>query len=850
MPSIFFTPTERQVVAPVDLNQYATTMDTLQKKHENTITQFAAFKEALAKLPINPAEQGYLNQKVANLQNALDSRLQYGNAAFAFDDIVREYGDIMSDPGMVGRLNAQKDYQAYLDNLNSRTDITEDTKEMYREKNPYYYNPAYNELGQEIGGSKWEPTSRPTSTVDIFTLMQKAANIVAEETGSSNQIYYMDANGQFTTDYNASVDGLPYLSKSGSFSRISKEKLREALNAAIANTPGAMASLQQDFEVGNWKYNKNGGEGVSDITDEKGVKLNFDQYLDKRFTGFYNSATKNNYSSSTQTLAGMSVEAAKARAANAAATSGYNMGLDSLTTTPGPYVQRKESAYSSAIGKVTAATQILRSAAQDNNIPFDLNDIDTSWEALKKFYGTKIPRNIWDAYQDYKESIDLYNAVVPENTSKETKDRLAFVSAIDNGTDLSLLKDENGKLNPLVSEYSKAINDIYYNADGTKIPLNVSVAQFISTNPDWKDYGLQIKRDANGKESLYLPKENANNIPRVVNAFSNYLPTGLFGTSFSLTNAVDVSQADKLKNAAKLYNNANNAMVKAAQGVGINDILDPLELTSSEDIIENIQKPYGFDDTEYKRQQDNVRAMFNSNLENSQGAVLRNMYVGVDGGVMTGDLDGTQRNAITQLLHQAMIADRNAVSLSFDKQLMDSYVQITLSDKIKNIDGYSNMLKAAGLSDAKTTISFTASNLINDSVKHALLQSNAVKGSYSLHQDELIGINEWAVPGGLQVVKDSGKYYMTDGTNVLPITKSQAVSAIKNAKDNERNIAYELSKFENGVFPEEYSSGFANAIVSIVREVVPGNEKARSFEELNIMGQIAAKNIQKELNNY
>ena len=49
--------------------------------------------------------------------NFITNNSTYGNAYGALDDVIRENGSIMSNPGMIGRLRAQQDYKKYIDNL-------------------------------------------------------------------------------------------------------------------------------------------------------------------------------------------------------------------------------------------------------------------------------------------------------------------------------------------------------------------------------------------------------------------------------------------------------------------------------------------------------------------------------------------------------------------------------------------------------------------------------------------------------------------------------------------------------------------------------------------------------------
>lgn len=844
MPSIFFTPTERQVVAPVDLNQYATTMDTLQQKHENTITQFATMKQALANLPINPAEQGYLNQKVANLQNALDSRLQYGNAAFAFDDIVKEYGDIMSDPGMVGRLNAQKDYQAYLDNLNTRTDITEDTKEYYRENNQYYYNPTYNELGQEIGGSKWEPNSRPTSTVNISELMRRALQNVAKEKGASNQIYYMDANGQFTTDYNSSVDGVAYLSKSGSFERVTKEKLREAMNAEIANTPGAMASLQQDYAVSNWKYNKNGGEGISDVTDEKGVKLNFSQYLDKRLNGFYNSATYSNYSSSVSALDGLSLNAYKNRMLNTA-NGGDGSISDVLrsttTTTPGGYYELSTNAVSSALAQRKAATETLRSIAEANNIRFDLTDIKGTYDRIKGFYGSTLPKEVVDAYWSYQDGVEKYNKLIPQGISGNVRNQFDFVSAMDAGVDLSLLKDDNGNLNPYAEELVKVINNIYKNKDAIKIQLTSPVQDVINSIPNYKDYGLEIKTDSNGAQYFSLPKEQAQNLARIGNAFSSFIPSLV--PSLGVSNSGDYfSTAYALTRARNVYNEANKAMEKS---IGNITTYIPTERVSEQDLVSSmaIQKVNSGKYTDIKNAREDSERSIDADLAGSHGERL-NMLVGYDNLPAKGGYDGTQRHNIMQAIKEARSVDKEAVNIGWDKNTGKQLISVNITKKIKDNKNIMDLLKDAGV-DAKTDIELVIDNLVNNEEKKDILNSSLFKGNVSLTQDEAAGIRDWTTVSGRSLVTDGqGNYAFTDGFTGTQATRAQAVG-IKHQIDLFRNAKY-IYDINNHDIPEEDSARWQTLLLEMVKAESLIDANAKSLSELSVNGQLILQDILKK----
>ena len=136
------------------------------------------------------------------------------------------------------------------------------------QENKYYYQDKYDEKGNIIGGTEWTPQKRHVAAPDVTKYMQQAMAMVAEEGGKSSTVYYKDKNGKYVTNPKLSVDNLPYYSVQGEFKRITKEKLREALNTVIANTDGAIEGLQQDYEIARWRHNKSNGLLIDETTDD------------------------------------------------------------------------------------------------------------------------------------------------------------------------------------------------------------------------------------------------------------------------------------------------------------------------------------------------------------------------------------------------------------------------------------------------------------------------------------------------------------------------------------------------------------------------------------------------------
>lgn len=297
--------TETPYVDPVNLEILGKTYDTLEEGHHKAVEAESALKAQIANLPLNEAEDGFKQALLNDLNTTIEENTRFGNKYSALDDIVRVNGDISTNPGLIGRLKAQEDYMAFQDALD-KAEIPDAYKEMYRELNPYSYQDKYDKDGNVIGGTKWTPTSRPVKTIDLSDIITKGISWASVEAGESTVTRWLDENGQLTTDPTKAFDGEYYDTTTNSWQRLGRDKILDGIQAAIESTPGAKESLEQDYKFAEWKHNKlvkesNGRLVISDITDERGMKLTPQEYLMKRIDPavyakeYYISTTKTTY---------------------------------------------------------------------------------------------------------------------------------------------------------------------------------------------------------------------------------------------------------------------------------------------------------------------------------------------------------------------------------------------------------------------------------------------------------------------------------------------------------------------------------------------------------------------------
>lgn len=539
MPINFYTPTFRQQVNPIDLNVLARTYNTLEQGHQQAIQTKSQIDAQLAQLDLNEAEDAWRQEQLNKVRNALTENMQYGNAYSSLDDIVGTYGDITSSPGMIGRLRAQQDYKAYMDNLDKRTDLSEDYKNYYRTVNKYSYQDITDKNGNVIGGSKWTPIDKEVSEIPMNQILNQALQWAAKEQGGGSQTRWLDANGKVTDDITKSVTGEIYSHTKGDWQRLSKAKLAEAVKAVIENTPGAKASLEQDYKIAKWKYDQNGSN--PDITDKNGILLTPEQYLAKRIDPFYNAATFYNQSSDTTYGA-----AWKAQLALSQKTTTNNaqrkQAIDNLTYKGTP-VRIDNFMPAQAQAEITSNRQSIAGLLSKYNPDININLSTANPDDIR----TSIMTNITSP-SDRAYALSYLNDIIDNqeyiNSLKVGKSQDSIDGFDTYNSIISLSDLPNNKYS---DTYSKYVNQIFGDSSAIRQYFNNddvynSFINAIGGEKKAASLGIRFGSDGNGYRYAELPKDyhksiysfgkavkEAEDTRNPLNAFLNSAKTRFFG---------------------------------------------------------------------------------------------------------------------------------------------------------------------------------------------------------------------------------------------------------------------------------------------------------------------------------
>lgn len=540
MPINFYTPTFRQQVNPIDLNVLARTYNTLEQGHQQAIQTKSQIDAQLAQLDLNEAEDAWRQEQLNKVRNALTENMQYGNAYSSLDDIVGTYGDITSSPGMIGRLRAQQDYKAYMDNLDKRTDLSEDYKNYYRAVNKYNYQDITDKNGNVVGGTKWTPTDREVSEVPMNQILNQALQWAAKEQGGGSQTRWLDASGKVTDDITKSVTGEIYSHSKGQWQRLSKAKLAEAVKAVIENTPGAKASLDQDYKIAKWKYDQNGSN--PDITDKNGILLTPEQYLAKRIDPFYNAATFYNQDSNTTYGEAWKTQLALSKQAGLGSTTQRKQAIDNLTYKGTP-VRIDNFMPAQAQAEITSNRQSIAGLLSKYNPDININLSTANPDDIR----TSIMTNITNP-SDRAYALSYLNDIID---NQEYINSLKVGKSQDNidgfDTYSSIISLSDLPSNKYSDTYSKYVNQIFGDSSAIRQYFNNDDVynSFISALGGEKkaaSLGIRFGSDGNGYRYAELPKDynksiysfgkavqEAEDTRNPLNAFLNSAKTRFFG---------------------------------------------------------------------------------------------------------------------------------------------------------------------------------------------------------------------------------------------------------------------------------------------------------------------------------
>lgn len=505
MPFGNFKTVDYTYVPKHNLQVIGQTYDYLQNRHDVAVAQESELKKQIGQLELNAQEDEFKQLLVNNVQSKINDAMIDDFKGYALDDIVAEAGNLMSDPRVLGRLRAQQQYKAYQDNLDARTDLSEDYKNYYRQANTYHYEDKLDAAGNVIGGTEWKPAEQEVSEIPTSLIYNQALKMVQEDAGGGESYTFLDANGKPTDDFTQSATGEIFMKQGTKYNRLSAEKFKAAIDAAIEGTPGAKASLQQDYKIAMWKDQTQGKN--ADVRDHNGNLLNEQEFINRRFNNFIKAATYNRVYSSAEF--GTALQSARKLAAGSG-TPVSNMSFPNQMY-DAPSITVKNQSAINARGNIQSNKATLGEVFTRNGINADVNaltpdalrqQVDAMPNGMDKLIALKAVKSI----SDDQEFLDNLLGV---QKGTEAGDAFEMYTALSSGTDLPV----NNQFRTAVNEYT----DTAYppNVENVRAYLRddeyASLVKTLGGDEAVRSLGVQIGKE-NGMNYVQLPRAYKDNL--------------------------------------------------------------------------------------------------------------------------------------------------------------------------------------------------------------------------------------------------------------------------------------------------------------------------------------------------
>ena len=787
----------RDYVPRVDLATLGNTYNTLEQGHQEAVKTASDLKTTVAALDMNEAEDGFKQQLVNEINTAIDENTLYGNSYGVLDNLVAKAGDIASDPRIIGRLRSQQEYknfQAKVDAMN----MPEDYKSIYKEINPYYYEDTVDAItGQVIGGNTWKPTYNPVETVPLSEIIANGIKIAAEDSGESMGTVWLDKNGRPTNDPNQSFDGEVYMTTASGYKALTKNKIRAGIQAYIESTPGAKASLEQDYKIAAYKFQRDGYN--PDVTDSNGVLLTPDQYLSKRIdpavqaASYYNSQNITKYGDGLKTY-----KAAMAAQATAGSGATQQNPLDALhlmsRSTPVvvdyDYADnlkgQQQNFYTALVETYKSATSkdltdTMKSATSDdwNKLISEIND-------------PQVAASMRRSLRKLDEANYNYNQITAKLNDTQKAD-LDFVTRMSNGGELNpnnyndkIIIDtlnnmfgSNGRAAMIVTDNDNVFNDILNTINGDNIN-------------GYKSLGIEIGQNSDGRKYFKLPKENYENLVALSNAYNKAIGNLGFFDNFLTTTAFNIVDEN---NRNVPYDRTNPA---AMQFIGLGryynrikdktnrdiELISPTQINISNENLpgktfthEKLYQLYvsgAVDNTQYGKHGDTLDDELKNKLIGANYSQINIFGVNTDDGA--GSLyrlaDSSDRQDIGKEIINAIGTKRMAVNAAHNA-LYGSGTNITLyskADKDGNPTGTPKTYFIPGLITEQAAIDF-------DNDPATIASDNITIGNETRKTISLSSKYETPTLGSQEIICLGGNQFVyKNGSTEIPIDRASAVT--------------------------------------------------------------------------
>lgn len=531
---------------------------TMEQGHQQAIDTASKLKTAVANLPMNAAEDGYKQALLNSINKTIEDNTLYGNSYAALDDIVKQSGDISSNPGVLGRIKAQQEYSTFNAQIDARNDISDDIKRYSKAMNPYYYQDKLDDKGNVIGGSEWKPIFSPVKSYDLNDIFARALQYIKPDQGSYEKTQFIDSNGNVTSKYTPGGSVARYNTLTQSWEKLSEDKIRTAVTAVMNANPAIAASLHQDYDVEKWKYDNK--EATSGYLNQDGSQKTFTQYIEDKIAPFARAAaynktvSKNNYNDAIlNKIMASNIEKQKAVASgggigtmsliqavqNAPNYQGGNIVLED-TSRPDNLVRSSQldAIVKDALTEATGDASFADGKYNGKNIDEALKYLQSQPESKER---NRAIGKLNQAKMDFADVMKTQEMITANINDEDTEAILKVYDAIKNNLPLDeSVYGDNKKAKAIADKQNKLYADVFGNhqnvAFGTKKQIEIdSIINLLSNGKGQKALereGYEFTTDNKGRHYINVPNDKKYKIRELFQAVSKVKGSSWIGDLF------------------------------------------------------------------------------------------------------------------------------------------------------------------------------------------------------------------------------------------------------------------------------------------------------------------------------
>lgn len=247
------------------LDIFGNTLDKITQQHEKAVEQRAAIQSALANIKLNAAEDEWKQNYINDINKQIDNAAQFGNYSTALTTATRLAGEAMSNPALRGRMRANEQYEEEIKRQKARVDrgdISQNTYAWWLKNNPYQYSDIKDDNGNIIGGTEYEPISRPVNDINwastamaAFKMVTPYKSSTSSQGGSSvtNHTTQPIQRGKDTYKPGESISSTG--GRSSSEEKVTKDQIVARMEELLTSTPDGYRQAEQAYDVANFEFN-------------------------------------------------------------------------------------------------------------------------------------------------------------------------------------------------------------------------------------------------------------------------------------------------------------------------------------------------------------------------------------------------------------------------------------------------------------------------------------------------------------------------------------------------------------------------------------------------------------------